>query len=97
MLIKFAFGYRTIYNVLSNILFMRIIKSIDKKVGNKTYFKYKINLPKKAVEKTGLLDQAVQIREEKGTLIIEKVNEERSAKLTPKEKRLQKEILKLIK
>ena len=43
---------------------MKIMKSIDKKRGNKTYYKYKINLPKK-VEETNLIDKELKIFIEK--------------------------------
>ena len=50
---------------------MRIMKSIDKIVNGKTYYKYKINLPKK-IEDTHLLDKDLKITLEKGKIIIEK-------------------------
>lgn len=48
------------------------MKVIDKKVGDTTYIKYRINLPKKIVEDTKLLDKEVIVKEEKGKIIIEK-------------------------
>ena len=50
---------------------MKIMKSIDKKVGDKIYYKYKINLPKK-VEETNLLDKNLKARIEKDKIVIEK-------------------------
>ncbi|MBI2449528.1 hypothetical protein HYV49_04495 [Candidatus Pacearchaeota archaeon] len=50
---------------------MKIMKSIDKKRGNKIYYKYKINLPKK-VEETNLIDKELQIDIEKDKITIEK-------------------------
>ena len=50
---------------------MKIMKSVDKKVGNATYYKYKINLPKK-VEETNLLDKELKIKLEKDKITIEK-------------------------
>lgn len=76
---------------------MKILKVLDKKKGNMIYFKYRINLPKKEVEKSNLLNFEVKIREEKGKLIIERdEKQEKNIKLTPREKKLQKEILKFI-
>lgn len=48
------------------------MKVVDKKVGNTTYFKYRINLPKEAVEKLNLLDKNLKVKVEKGKIIIEK-------------------------
>jgi len=50
---------------------MKIMKSVDKKVGETIYYKYKINLPKK-IEETGLLDKELKITIEKNKIIIEK-------------------------
>jgi hypothetical protein len=50
---------------------MKIMKSIDKKVGDVVYYKYKINLPKK-IEETGLLDKELKITIEKNRITIEK-------------------------
>ncbi|MDP2925911.1 MAG: hypothetical protein Q8N99_06070 [Nanoarchaeota archaeon] len=50
---------------------MKIMKAIDKKVGNTTYFKYKINLPKK-VEESDLLDKELKVSIEKDKITIEK-------------------------
>jgi len=49
---------------------MKIMKSVDKKIGDTTYYKYKINLPKK-VEETDLLDKELNIILEKEKIIIE--------------------------
>ena len=46
------------------------MKSVDKKIGDTTYYKYKINLPKK-VEETDLLDKELNIILEKEKIIIE--------------------------
>ncbi len=48
------------------------MKVKDKKVGDKTYFKYRINLPKQVVEDSGLKEKEIKVREEKGKIIIEK-------------------------
>ncbi len=52
---------------------MRIMKVLDKKIGNTEYIKYRINLPKKAVEETKLLNKEVIARVENGKIIIEKI------------------------
>ena len=51
---------------------MKIMKVLDKKVGETEYIKYRINLPKKVVEETKLLDKEVTARADKGKIIIEK-------------------------
>jgi replication-associated recombination protein RarA len=58
---------------------MKIMKSIDKKVGDKTYYKYKINIPKK-VEETNLLDKELKINIEQEKITIEKDLKERKNK-----------------
>lgn len=50
---------------------MKIMKAVDKKIGNTTYFKYKINLPKK-VEDSDLLDKELKVSIEKDKITIEK-------------------------
>jgi hypothetical protein len=51
---------------------MKIMKVFDKKVGNTTYHKYRINLPKESVEKSKLLDRELKVKVEKDKIIIEK-------------------------
>lgn len=51
---------------------MKIMKVIDKKVGKTTYYKYRINLPKEAVEQLKLADKEVVVKTDKDRLIIEK-------------------------
>lgn len=51
---------------------MKIMKVVDKKIGDKTYYKYRVNLPKKVVEHSNLLDKEVKVKEEKGKIIIRK-------------------------
>ena len=48
------------------------MKVVDKKVGSTTYYKYRINLPKDAVEQLNLLDKELKVKVEKNKLIIEK-------------------------
>ncbi len=51
---------------------MRIMKVLDKKVGDREYIKYRVNLPKKVAEESNLLDKEIKAREEKGKIIIER-------------------------
>ena len=51
---------------------MKIMKVLDKKIGDTTYYKYRINLSKDVVEKSKLLNKNVKVREEEGKIIIEK-------------------------
>ena len=51
---------------------MKVMKVIDKKVGSTTYYKYRINLPKEAVERLNLLDKELKVKIEKDKIIIEK-------------------------
>ena len=51
---------------------MKVMKVVDKKVGNITYYKYRINLPKEAVEQLNLLDKDLKVKIEKNRLVIEK-------------------------
>jgi len=54
--------------------FMRILKAFDKEVNNKKYFRYRINLPKKIIEESGLLEKKLKVVLEKGKIIIEKIS-----------------------
>ena len=40
---------------------MKIMKVIDKKVGNTTYYKYRINIPVRVAEESKLLDKEVKV------------------------------------
>lgn len=51
---------------------MKIMKVFDKKVGETIYSKFRINLPKKIVEDSKLLDKEIKVILEKGKIIIEK-------------------------
>ncbi len=51
---------------------MKILKAVDKKIGGKIYWKYRINLPKKEVEESGLLDKDLKVKVERKKIIIEK-------------------------
>ena len=50
---------------------MKIMKVLDKKIGEIEYIKYRINLPKKVVEDSGLKDKEIKVIEDKGKIIIE--------------------------
>jgi len=51
---------------------MKIRKVLDKKVGDVSYEKYLVTLPKKIVEESGLLGKELEVVLEKGMIIIEK-------------------------
>jgi hypothetical protein len=51
---------------------MKIMKSVDKKVGETTYYKYKINLPKRVVEDSDLLEKNLKVETRSNKIIIEK-------------------------
>jgi len=51
---------------------MKIMKVLDKKVGDTTYYKYRINLPKDVVEKSKLLDGEVKVKLVNKIITIEK-------------------------
>ncbi len=51
---------------------MKIMKSVDKKVGDTTYFKYKINLPKKVVEESKFEGKELEVVFEGNQIIIKK-------------------------
>jgi len=51
---------------------MKIMKVLDKKVGDTEYIKYRINLPKKIVEESGLKDKEIMIKLEGKKIVIER-------------------------
>jgi len=51
---------------------MKIRKVLDKKVGDVSYEKYLVTLPKKIVEESGLLGKEIKAVLEKGKIVIEK-------------------------
>ena len=53
---------------------MKIMKVLDKKVGDTTYYKYRINLPKEVVENSGLLGKKLKVQKEGNKIIIEREN-----------------------
>jgi len=50
---------------------MKIIKVFDKKVGKKEYHKYRVPLPKKIAEESGLLEKEIKAINKDGKIIIE--------------------------
>lgn len=50
---------------------MKIMKVLDKKIGNTTYHKYRVNLPKGVVEDSKLLDKEVKATLKEGKIVIE--------------------------
>lgn len=75
------------------------MKVFDKKIGDTTYYKYRINLPKQIVEKSNFLNKELTVFIEKDKLIIEKTKEmyNNPQELTHNERLLQKEFVKFIK
>lgn len=51
---------------------MKIMKVLDKKIGDATYYKYRVNLPKEIVEDSRFLEKKVKVIFEKNRIIIEK-------------------------
>ncbi|MEK6861518.1 MAG: hypothetical protein AABY07_06105 [Nanoarchaeota archaeon] len=51
---------------------MKIMKVIDKKVGNTTYYKYRINIPVRVAEESKLLDKEVKVELKSDKIVIEK-------------------------
>jgi hypothetical protein len=51
---------------------MKIIKVMSKKVGDKEYSKYLLNLPKEIVEESKLLGKKLKAKTENEKIIIEK-------------------------
>tara|TARA_Y100000310_G_C20337220_1_gene648083 strand:+ start:188 stop:343 length:156 start_codon:yes stop_codon:yes gene_type:complete len=51
------------------------MKVLDKKIGDTTYFKYRVNLPKKVVEDSKLLDKEIKVILDKNKIIIEEDKE----------------------
>jgi len=47
------------------------MKVVDKKRGDKTYYKYRINLPKDLVEELKLLDKEIIIKKQGKKLVLE--------------------------
>ncbi len=63
---------RKIYKVVPPRLGMKIIKVLSKKVGDKEYSKYLLNLPKEVVEESNFVGKDLKARLESNRIIIEK-------------------------
>lgn len=50
---------------------MKILKAFDKEVNKKRYYRYRINLPKKVVEDSELLNKELKVKTRKKKIIIE--------------------------
>lgn len=48
------------------------MKVVDKKIGNKTYYKYRVNIPVRVAEDSNLLDKEIKINLEGKKIVIEK-------------------------
>ncbi len=53
---------------------MKILEAFDKEVKGKKYYRYRINLPKKAVEDSNFQGPKLIVRAEKNKITIEKEN-----------------------
>ena len=51
---------------------MKVMKVKDKRVGDTVYYKYRINLPKKFVEKLKLQNKELKVKVENDRIVIEK-------------------------
>lgn len=51
---------------------MKILKAFDKEANKVKYYRYRINLPKKVVEESGLVNKELKAKAEKEKIIIEK-------------------------
>lgn len=51
---------------------MKIVKVLSKKIGDMSYFKFIINIPKEIIEKSGLVGKNLKAKVEKDKIIIEK-------------------------
>ena len=50
---------------------MKILEAFDKEVKGKKYYRYRINLPKKAVEDSKLKNKPLKVKSENKKIIIE--------------------------
>jgi len=51
---------------------MKIVKVLSKKLGDVSYFKFIINIPKEIIEKSGLVGKNLKAKAEKDKIILEK-------------------------
>lgn len=49
---------------------MKIRKVLDKKVGEISYFKFIVTIPRKAIEESGLFGNELKIKAEKNKIIL---------------------------
>ena len=85
---------------------MKIMKVLDKKIGDITYYKYRINLPKEIVESSKLLDKELEVKKENNKIVLEIVNNRKDSivknkeikqELTKEQEIMRREFLKIIK
>ncbi len=50
---------------------MKIMKVLDKRIGDTEYIKYRVNIPKKIAEDSGFLNKDIKIKLEKDRIVIE--------------------------
>lgn len=53
---------------------MKILEAFDKEVKGKKYYRYRINLPKKVVDASGLKEKELKAKTDKNRIIIEETN-----------------------
>ena len=68
----FLFMYRNVFKVHVPDYFMRIREVLDKKVGDKTYNRYIVILPKDVVEKSQLKGKELKATANKEKICLEK-------------------------
>jgi bifunctional DNA-binding transcriptional regulator/antitoxin component of YhaV-PrlF toxin-antitoxin module len=76
---------------------MKIMRIRNSRINDHTYYKYRINLPKKIVERANLSEVNVHVILDGKRIIIEKDESIPSgSKLTSREKKMQKQLLELL-
>lgn len=53
---------------------MKIRKVLDKKMGDTTYYKYLLTLPKDIVEESDLMNKKLKVKKQNGKIIIEQID-----------------------
>lgn len=53
---------------------MKIMKVFDKKIGDKEYFKYRLPLPKKVAEDSGLINKELKVTTKGRKIVVEEDN-----------------------
>ena len=51
---------------------MKIMKVLDKKVGDTIYYKYRVNLPKEVVRESGYLNKELKMELTDGKIVIQR-------------------------